>query len=231
MARKLAVLHDLVLHIGGMDDGERIRIVIADDHPLYRASIVRAIAHHPRIEVVAQAKDGRSALEDIRELGPDVAILDMFMPDLDGASVLNAVTRDELPTRVILLSGALDDSTVYAALERGAAAVITKTAEAHDIVDAILAVERGDTVLSPELQSIVARQIQMRAKDDRPILTPREREILDGMAQGMSGPQIAKTLHLSPSTVKSHTERLYEKLGVADRGAAVAVGMRQGLIE
>jgi two-component system, NarL family, nitrate/nitrite response regulator NarL len=214
-----------------LDGAERIRIVIADDHPLYRASVVRAIAHHPRIEVVAQTNDGRSALDEIRRLEPEVAILDMFMPALDGAAVLNAVTRDDLPTRVILLSGALDDTTVYGALERGAAAVMTKTAEADEIVDTILAVARGDVVLAPELQSIVARQIQMRAKEDRPILTPREREILDRMAQGMSGPQIAGDLHLSPSTVKSHTERLYEKLGVADRGAAVAVGMRQGLIE
>ncbi len=111
--------------------------------------------------------------------------------------MLNAVQRDGLATRVLLLSGALDDQSVYRALEQGAAAIITKTAEAGDVVDAIVAVVRGETVLAPELQSIVARQIQMRAKDDRPVLSRREREILERMA----------------------------------RGAAVAVGLRQGLIE
>jgi two-component system nitrate/nitrite response regulator NarL len=209
----------------------RITVVVADDHPLYRASVVRALAHHDRLHVVAEASGGHAALEEIRRRMPDVAVLDMYMPDLDGSAVLNALARDELPTKVVLLSGALDDVAVYHALEQGAAAVMTKTVEAEAVVDAILAVARGETVLAPDLQALVARQIRLRARDDRPLLSPREREILDRMAQGMSGPDIARDLHLRPSTIKSHTEKLYEKLGVADRGAAVAVGIRQGLIE
>jgi two-component system nitrate/nitrite response regulator NarL len=209
----------------------RITVLIADDHPLYRASVVRALAHHDRLEVVAEVANGNDALEEIRRQSPDVAVIDMYMPDLDGAAVLNAVARDQLPTRIVLLSGALDDASVYHAIERGAAAIMTKTVEAEAVVDTILAVSRGETVLSPELQSHLARQIQLRARDERPVLSPREHEILDRMARGMSGPEIARNLHLSPSTVKSHTEKLYEKLGVADRGAAVAVGIRQGLIE
>jgi len=210
---------------------ERITVVVADDHPLFRSSVVRALAHHDRLSVVAEAADGHAALEEIRRHTPDVAIVDMLMPDLDGAAVLNAIARDELPTRVVLLSGALDEVAVYRAVEQGAAAILTKTVDAEAVVDAILAVARGETVLAPELQALLARQIRIRARDERPVLSPREREILDRMAQGLSGPMIARDLHLSPSTVKSHTERLYEKLGVADRGAAVAIGIRQGLIE
>jgi two-component system nitrate/nitrite response regulator NarL len=209
----------------------RITVVIADDHPLFRSSVVRTLAHHDRIQVVAEASDGTLALEEIRRRSPDVAIIDMFMPDLDGAAVLNAVKRDALPTRIVLLSGSLDDDAVYLALEQGAAAIMPKTVEAEAIVDAVMAVARGETVLAPELQGVIARQIQARARDDRPLLSRREQEILHRMAEGMSGPDIARNLHLSPSTVKSHTEKLYEKLGVADRGAAVAVGIRRGLIE
>src|SRR5215217_7751276 len=175
----------------------RVRIVIADDHPLYRASVVRAISHHPSLEVVAEASDGRTALEEIRRLTPEVALVDMHMPDLDGAAVINAVARDNLPTRVMLLSGMLTAQQIYEALE----------------------------------QAVVASQIRIRAREQRPLLTGREQEILACMAEGMPGPEIARKLSVSPSTVKSHTEKLYEKLGVTDRGAAVAEGMRQGLIE
>ncbi len=209
----------------------RVRIVIADDHPLYRASVVRAISHHPGLEVVAEASDGRAALEEIRRLTPEVALVDMHMPDLDGAAVINAVARDNLPTRVMLLSGMLSDQQIYEALEQGAAAILTKTIEASQVLDAVVAVARGETVLAPELQAVVASQIRQRAREQRPLLTGREQEILACMAEGMPGPEIARKLSVSPSTVKSHTEKLYEKLGVTDRGAAVAEGMRQGLIE
>jgi two-component system nitrate/nitrite response regulator NarL len=209
----------------------RVRIVIADDHPLYRASVVRAISHHPSIEVVAEASDGRTALDEIRRLEPEVALVDMNMPVLDGAAVINAVARDNLPTRVMLLSGMLSDQQIYEALEQGAAAILTKAVEAPDVLDAVQAVARGEVVLAPELQAVVASQIRVRAREQRPLLTQREQEILACMAQGMPGPEIARKLNVSPSTVKSHTEKLYEKLSVTDRGAAVAEGMRQGLIE
>jgi two-component system nitrate/nitrite response regulator NarL len=208
-----------------------IRLLVADDHPMFRASLVRAVAHQPDIAVVAEAGDGRAALEAIRAARPDIALLDLRMPELDGAAVLQAVTRDELPTKVMLLSGALDDAAVYTALERGAAAILPKTLEAQAVVDAIRAVARGDTVLAPELQAALASAIRARAVGDRAALTAREREILALMADGLSGPEIARRLHVSPSTVKSHSERLYEKLGVSERAAAVAEGMRRGELE
>jgi two-component system, NarL family, nitrate/nitrite response regulator NarL len=209
----------------------RIRVAVADDHPMFRASLVRALQHHARIEVVAEAADGRAALEAIRTANPDIAVLDLKMPGLDGNLVLNAISREKLPTKVILLSGLLEDDQVYAAVEKGAAAVLSKSAEATEVVDALLAVSRGEVVMAPELYGAVANQIRMRARDDRAVLTDREQEILKLMSQGMSGPQIAREIFLSPSTVKSHTEKLYGKLGVSDRAAAVAVAMRQGLLE
>lgn len=194
-------------------------------------SLVRALKHHPQIEVVAELANGREALEAIRAEHPDIALLDLRMPELDGAGVLNAVTRDGLPTRVVLLSGALEDEQAYRALEGGAAAILSKSAEAPDVVDALLAVSRGEKVVAPELQAAVVSQIRMRASADRPMLTPREQEILVLMSRGLSGPEIARQIFISPSTVKSHTEKLYDKLGVSDRAAAVATAMRMGLLE
>ena len=146
----------------------RVRIVIADDHPLYRASVVRAISHHPNLEVVAEASDGRTALEEIRRLEPEVALVDMHMPDLDGAAVINAVARDNLPTRVMLLSGMLSDQQIYEALEQGAAAILTKAVEASEVLDAVVAVSRGETVLAPELQAVVASQIRSARASSAP---------------------------------------------------------------
>jgi two-component system nitrate/nitrite response regulator NarL len=211
--------------------GRPVDVLVADDHPLYRASLVRALGQHAGLRLVAEAADGTAALERIRALAPAVAVLDMQMPGLSGAAVLGLVMREALPTRVMLLSGVLDDDTVYRAVEDGAAAVLPKTSEARAIVEAIVAVAGGRTVLAPELQTSLATQIRRRARGERLVLSPREQEILSCMAQGISGPQIARRLFVSPSTVKSHTEKLYEKLGVADRGAAVARGMREGLIE
>jgi two-component system nitrate/nitrite response regulator NarL len=212
-------------------DETRIRIVLADDHPLYRSSVVRAILHHPRLQVVAQSADGRSALAEIRRQLPDVALLDVRMPELDGEAVLNAVVRDGLPTRVMLISGALGEGDVYRALENGAAAILTKGVDADALVDAILAVARGETVVAPDLQAAVASQIRLRGGESGALLTRREQEVLELIAEGASGPDIAAQLSLSASTIKTHTEKLYRKLGVTDRAAAVAEAMRRGVLQ
>ena len=203
-----------------------LRVVIADDHPLFRASLVRALKHHPGIHLEAEAADGQDALERIRTLKPDVAVLDLRMPELDGVAILATVQRERLTTKVVLLGGALEADDVGRARRYGASAVLSKSVDANGIVDAILAVGRGETVLSPDVE-VLAHEDDAVA---RPLLSVRELEILTLMADGHSGPAIARTLFLSPSTVKTHIEKLYAKLGVSDRGAAVAEGMRKGLV-
>lgn len=209
----------------------RVRVIIADDHPLFREAVVRAVRERPEFELVAEAADGREALEAIRELRPDVAILDVKMPELDGIKVLNAVRRDELPTRVILISAFLEGTIAFDAVAAGAAAFLSKDADRRKITDTVAAVSRGETVLGAEVHAGLAEEIRLRGTPDRPALSPREREILGHIAEGRSAPQIAKLLYLSPATVKSHLGALYEKLGVSDRAAAVAEAMRRGLLE
>jgi two-component system nitrate/nitrite response regulator NarL len=211
--------------------GTRVRVLVADDHPLFREALADTIDQRPELELVAKVASGREALAEIQGTPPDVAVLDMKMPELDGMDVVDAVTRDELPTRVLLLSAFLDSSLGYRALGAGAAGYLSKDSTGERICDAILAVAHGETVLDPEIQAGVAREIRMRAEDERPALTAREREILRLTADGFSAPQIAEQLYLSPTTVRTHLQHLYEKLGVSDRAAAVAEAMRQRLLE
>ena len=209
----------------------KVRVLVADDHPLYREGVVRALVGSGRIDVVGEAEDGRSALAEIRAQAPDVALVDYKLPGLDGVSVTHAVTRDGLSTRVILLSAFTDSGLVYKALQTGAAGYLPKEARREQIVDSVLACARGETVVPPELTSGLVSEIRMRAVNDAPALTDREREILNLIAGGKSLPEIAKELFLGVTTVKTHVQHVYEKLGVSDRAAAVAEAMRRHLIE
>jgi len=209
----------------------KVRVVVADDHPLYREGVVRALRSSGQIEVVAEAVDGRAALAALQEHLPDVAVLDYKLPRLDGLAVTHAIVRDGLATKVLILSALTDGGIVYKAIETGAAGYLAKEARREEIVDAVLACARGDSILSGELASGLVSEIRMRSRDDAPILTEREHEILRLIAAGRSLPEIAKELYIGVTTVKTHAQHLYAKLGVSDRAAAVAEAMRHGLIE
>lgn len=210
---------------------ERITVVVADDHPVFRQGIVRALTSTGRIDVVAEVADGRAALAAIRDLQPAVAVIDFRMPELDGPQVAHAVERDGLPTKVVVLSAYDDGSLVYQAVEAGAAGYLTKEADPDEIVDAVTRCARGDGYLAHQLAASLATEVKKRAKGDGPQLTDRELEVVRMIADGLSIPQIAAALHLGASTVKTHVQNLYEKLGVSDRGSAVAEAMRRRLVE
>jgi two-component system nitrate/nitrite response regulator NarL len=210
---------------------QRVRVLVADDHPLYREGVVRALSASGQVEVVAEAEDGRSALAKMQELLPDVALIDYKLPGLDGVAVTNAVVRERLPVRVLLVSAFTDSGVVYKALETGAAGFLSKEARREQIVDAVLACSRGEHIVPPDVAAGLVSEIRLRKQDDRPALTKREQEILHLIAAGKSLPEIAEQLYLGLTTVKTHVQHLYEKLGVSDRAAAVATGMRRGLIE
>lgn len=206
-------------------------MVVADDHPLFRDGLARRIRERPEFELVGEAGNGLDALATIRRMRPEVAVIDVKLPDLDGIAVASAVVRDALDTRVIMLSAFLDSALIYKALAAGARAYLSKDADRQDVCDTILSVARGKVVVPPELQAGLVEQIRARGQADDQRLTPREREVLSLIAGGASAPEIARKLHLSTGTVKTHLLHLYEKLGVSDRAAAVAEAMRKGLIE
>jgi two-component system nitrate/nitrite response regulator NarL len=210
----------------------RVTVLVADDHPLFREGIARAVRERPDLELVAEAGDGRSALASIRELSPAVAVVDVRLPELDGVKIAGAVTRDGLPTRVFVLSAFTEPQLVYEAMAAGAAGYFSKDADREAVLDAVAAVARGESRVEPRLQSALFGELRERARDDRrPLLTPREHEILRLMAEGLSAPAIGRRLYLATATVKSHQAHIYAKLEVSDRAAAVAEAMRRGLLE
>jgi two-component system nitrate/nitrite response regulator NarL len=209
----------------------RVRVVVVDDHPFFRDGLSRGLLNSGRVEVVGEAENGRDGLEVITAERPDVAVVDYQMPDLDGLQLLSAIIRDGIPTKVLMLSAIVDASIVYAAVEAGAAGYLSKDARRQEIIDAVVAVNRGRTVVPPELAAGLVSQIRLRAESTRPVLSPRELEVLKGFARGLSVPELGRELFLGTSTVKTHAQRLYQKLGVSDRAAAVAEGMRMGLLE
>ena len=207
-------------------------MVVADDHPIYREGIVRAINERPDLDLVGEAADGRQALDQIQELSPQVAVLDIRMPGLDGTQVLSAMRRDGLETEVLFLSAFMEPELAYRTVASGARGYLSKESSRHEVCEAIVTIARGGTALAAEAQAGLAREIQERERTGgRPQLTDREQEVLNFVAQGLSAPDIGKQIHLSTTTVKSHLHSLYEKLGVSDRAAAVAQAMRRGLLE
>jgi two-component system nitrate/nitrite response regulator NarL len=210
---------------------DRIRVLIADDHPLYRTGLVDTVKRRPELELVGQAEDGAAALDAIRSLSPDVCVLDVKMPGLGGVEVLRALEREQLPARVVFVSAYYDSDVVYGALGSGASGYLSKDATGDEICDALVAASQGRTTLGVDVQAVVAHEIRRRNGEQGRLLTPREHEILRMTADGMSAPDIARALHLGATTVKTHLQRVYEKLGVSDRAAAVAEAMRRGILE
>jgi two-component system nitrate/nitrite response regulator NarL len=208
-----------------------VRVLVVDAQPLYLDALARMIRQCSSLQLVGEVSDGWTALRRIRAERPDVAIVAAELPGLDGRRLLRAVVRDGSATRVLMLGEGGASPEPYEAIAGGAAGYLSKAATASQLDDALRRVARGEVVIAPEAQGAVAAAIRMREGADATLLTPREHEVLVLVAQGLSAPEIGLSLHLGSATVKTHMRHLYGKLGVSDRAAAVAQGMRRGLLE
>jgi two-component system, NarL family, nitrate/nitrite response regulator NarL len=206
-------------------------VAVADGQPLFREALAQALAARPELEVVGQAADGRQALRLLRSRRPAVAILDVELAGVDGPAVFEALAGEGAGIRVVFLSATLDGALVHRLLSDGAAGYLTKGAGRDEICEAVVAVAEGGTVLSTDAQTRLAEQLRSRAAAPPVELSDRERAVLGLIAEGLSAPAIGRRMHLSESTVRTHAQHLYEKLGVSERAAAVAQAMRRGLIE
>ena len=207
------------------------RVLVADDHPVYLDGLAAAIQRDDELELVATCRNGAEALDQIRSDPPDVAVLDLRMPRLGAEAVLAELAAGEgLPCAVLVLSVHTTGEEVHECISLGASGYIAKDADRSEICAAIRAVAEGRTVLSDDAIAGMASELQHRRTVHQGLLTDREGEILNLLSTGASAPDIATQLHLSPATVKTHLHNLYAKLGVSDRAAAVAEGMRRGLI-
>jgi len=211
--------------------GAPITVLAADHQPLYRDALARVVRQESGFQLVGEAADGRVALAAIAARRPAVAVLDVRLPGLDGHQVLEAVVRDGLPTRVVLMAAQMTPGAAYRAVARGAAGCLTKAAAAEHVRAAIVTAAAGRTYLGSEIQQALAAELRARSAGERPLLSRREAEVLRRVAAGLSAPAIARELHLGEATVKTHLAHLYDKLEVSERAAAVATAMRRGLLE
>src|ERR1700685_2101973 len=210
---------------------EPITVYVAEDHPVFREAVVRAVRERPELELVGSSGDGAEALEQLRALVPAVGLLDYRPPAGDGLEILAPLQHARLPTRVVILTGEGTSNAIYDAMTLGAAGFLTKQSTIAEICEAIVAAADGYTVLAPSVQAGLLSELRARELGERAELTARELEVLRLVAEGLTSPQIAERLQIRGATVKTHVQNMFEKLGVSDRAAAVATGMRRGLVE
>ena len=210
-----------------------VRVLVVDDHPMYREGLVTAIAAMAGVEVVGDAADGAEAVRKTLELGPDVAVMDLHMPELNGIEATRRIVADRPGTAVLVLTMLDGDDSVFAAMRAGARGYLLKGADRAQILRSIEAVAQGEVVFSSGVASRVlaffAAGSGAPAAVPFPELTEREREILDLVARGLTNTEIAQRLFLSPKTVRNHVSNVFTKLQVAGRAEAVAQARDAGL--
>ena len=204
-----------------------IRVMIVDDHPVVRNGLIGMFAGDSDFEVIGEASDGAEAVRRARAIAPDVILMDLRMPEMDGVSAIAALTAAGVPARVLVLTTYDTDGDVLAAIEAGATGYLLKDAPPNDLFKAVRAAAGGETVLSPTVATRVVGQ--MRAPVQEPI-SQRELEVLELVAQGVNNREAAARLFISEATVKTHLMHIYAKLGVNDRAAAVAEAFNRGLL-
>jgi DNA-binding NarL/FixJ family response regulator len=204
-----------------------IRLLVADDHPVVRDGLRAMLATQPDMELVGEAATGTQAVERARALRPDVVLMDLQMPDLDGPAAIAAL-REQVPeVGVLVLTTYGTDADITRAVDAGATGYLLKDAPREQLFAAIRAAARGEAVLSPSVATRVLGRMRAPAEE---ALSPRELEILGAVARGLSNKDIGRQLYVSEATVKTHLLRVFSKLGVDDRTAAVTVALERGII-
>jgi DNA-binding NarL/FixJ family response regulator len=210
-----------------------IRVVIADDHSLVRQGVARYLDSADGIGVVGEAATGSEIVRVVEEVRPDVALLDIRMPEMDGLEAARAIQESRPETGIVILTAYDDRHFVVEAVRAGARGYVLKTREAETLVQTIRLVAAGNMVIDPELVVALADELTVASRRDRQAeeLTEREIEILQLVAFGHTNRDVGGKLFISPDTVKTHLEHIYQKLGATDRTAAVAEALRRRLIE
>jgi DNA-binding NarL/FixJ family response regulator len=215
---------------------ERIRVLLVDDDALMRAGLAAILSSDERLEVVGEAADGRAGIDAVYRLHPDVVLMDVRMPDLDGIAATREIVARDGRVRVVILTTFEDDDYIFGALTAGASGFLLKRTSPELLIDAIGAVAAGDSLLSPSVtRRVIDRMAALPSGEavlDRRLetLTAREREVLEQLARGLSNAEIAASLVIEESTVKTHVKRILMKLGLRDRVQAVIFAYESGLV-
>jgi two-component system response regulator NreC len=225
-----------VITVPSIPTGKKIRVLLADDHAIVREGVRRILMSEPDIEVVAEADDGLGAVEQAKKLKPDVAVLDISMPGINGIEATKQIKAALPNTHTLALTMHSDDSYVFQLLKAGASGYVLKRAAATDLVQAIRAARRGEAFLYPAVAKAVVADYLKRleggeGRETYDGLTDREKEILTLVADGATNQEIAQKLFISVKTVQTHRAHIMEKLNLHDRTMLVRYAIRKGLIE
>jgi DNA-binding NarL/FixJ family response regulator len=204
-----------------------IRVLVADDHPIVRSGIVGLLGTAADVEVVGEASTGLEAVELALRLEPDLVLMDLRMPGLDGDAATAQILAERPGIRVLVLTTYESDESILRAIEAGASGYLLKAAPQEELLAGIRSVARGEVALAPRIAALLVGRMQRPAA---PTLSPRETEVLALVSQGLSNPAIASRLFLGEATVKTHLLHVFEKLGVSDRTRAVTKAMELGLL-
>jgi DNA-binding NarL/FixJ family response regulator len=210
-----------------MSLSEPLRILLADDHPVVRAGLAGMLSAEPDLEVVGEGADGAEAVALATSLHPDLVLMDLRMPSLDGAAATARIVSEVPGTRVIVLTTYDTDADIVRAVEAGATGYLLKDTPRAELASALRAAARGETVLAPPAASRLVTRMRRPNVD---ALTPRETEVLRLVARGLTNAQIGQTLFIGEATVKTHLLKIFSKLGVDDRTRAVTVAMERGIL-
>jgi DNA-binding NarL/FixJ family response regulator len=205
-----------------------IRLLICDDHPVVRSGLRGMLQSQPDFEVVAEASDGARAVDLTRRYKPDVVLMDLNMPEMDGVTAIGKIKAERPETEVLVLTTYETDADILRAVEEGATGYLLKDTSEENLFDAIRQAARGKSPLAPSVASRLVERIRSSSAGED--LTEREIEILRLVARGSNNKEIAQELLVSESTVKTHILHIFYKLGVTDRTAAVTTALRRGLI-
>jgi DNA-binding NarL/FixJ family response regulator len=213
----------------------KIRVLIADDEDMVRAGFRLVLAREADIDVVGEAADGRQAVAEVERLRPDVVLMDVRMPVMDGIEATRRIAETSLESRIVVLTTFDEDAYIYGALQAGASGFLLKYAPADDLLVAIRVVARGEAMLAPAVTRRLIEQFARRAPNSAAAariasLSPREREVLQLLARGLTNAEIADALVVAPATVKTHVARLLEKLGARDRVQATALAYQANAV-
>jgi len=212
-----------------------IRVLLADDHKLIRAGLVLVVEQQPDLRVVGEADDGRQAVEMFKSLGPDVVVMDIGMPNLNGIEAARQITQIHPDTAVVMLSMHADEGYVLRALKAGARAYLLKDSATTDLVQAIHAVVEGKSFFSPAVSKVLLQDYMRKlrrsgAEDSYDLLSPREREVLQLVAEGKSNKDVANLLNLSVYTVETHRAKIMQKLNLKGVPELILYAVRKGII-
>ena len=201
-----------------------IRILIADDHAVIRDGLSMILGLQDDFTVIGQAQDGLEAVELCRRLTPDIVIMDLMMPKLDGCSATQRITAENHNVRVLILTSYTESTKIFHAVKGGASGAIGKNASREELLSAIRSVADGETLFSAEVKQLMAET------NDLPVLSPRQKEVLEALSRGLTNDDIARQYNLSRAAIKFHLLELYRKLNVSNRTEAVSIAMKRHLL-